>query len=262
MVRKIKATSQTEEVPEKDVPETPLLDLFDAAVTAVIRSAKIRGYITHNQINTLLSSGEVKSEQIENILTKFSDMGINVVETTDAEFGEEVATGEETEQEAEDVDALVEVQPRGVPAKAATQDPTARTDDPVRVYLRDMGSKELLSREGEIAIAKGIEAGGEAMIAGLCETPLTFKAVIIWRDELNEGKVLLRDIIDLDATNAGPDATATSAQVMSPDGQLIPGVAVSGQLDRPPQMPAPNVVPATPFQPIHGEETASDGNIA
>src|ERR1700733_12060373 len=98
MARKIKATSQKEEVPEKDVPETPLLDLFDAAVTAVIRSAKIRGYITHNQINTLLSSGEVKSEQIEDILTKFSDMGINVVETTDAEFGEEVTTGE-TEQE-------------------------------------------------------------------------------------------------------------------------------------------------------------------
>jgi len=140
MVRKIKATSQTEEVPEEDVPETPLLDLFDAAVTAVIRSAKKRGYITHNQINTLLSSGEVKSEQIEDILTKFSDMGINVVETTDAEFGEEVATGDEVEDEAEDKNALVEVQQRRVPAKVTTKDPVARTDDPVRVYLRDMGS--------------------------------------------------------------------------------------------------------------------------
>src|ERR1700689_3153298 len=262
MARKVKATLQKEEVPEEDVPETPLLDLYDAAVTAVIRSAKKRGYITHNQINTLLSSGEVKSEQIEDILTKFSDVGIHVVETTDAEFGEEVATGEEVEDEAEDKNALVEVQQRRVPAKAVTKDPAARTDDPVRVYLRDMGSKELLSREGEIAIAKRIEAGREAMIAGLCESPLTFQAVIIWRDELNEGKVLLRDIIDLDATNAGPDATATSAQVMSPDGQLIPGVAVSGQLERPPQMPAPNVVPAIPFKPIDGEETASDGNIA
>jgi RNA polymerase primary sigma factor len=135
-------------------------------------------------------------------------MGINVVETTDAEFEEEVATGEEVEEEAEDENALVEVQQRPVPAKAGTKDPAERTDDPVRMYLRDMGSKELLSREGEIAIAKRIEAGREAMIAGLCESPLTFQAVIIWRDELNEGKVLLRDIIDLDATYAGPDATA------------------------------------------------------
>src|SRR6204780_313882 len=161
MARKVKATLQKEEVPEEDVPETPLLDLYDAAVTAVIRSAKKRGYITHNQINTLLSSGEVKSEQIEDILTKFSDMGIHVVETTDAEFGEEVATGKEVEDEAEDKNALVEVQQRRVPAKAVTKDPAARTDDPVRVYLRDMGSKELLSREGEIAIAKRIEAGRE-----------------------------------------------------------------------------------------------------
>src|ERR1700689_291210 len=105
MARKVKATLQKEEVPEEDVPETPLLDLFDAGVTAVIRSAKKRGYITHNQINTLLSSGEVKSEQIEDILTKFSDMGINVVEIKDAEFGEEGATGEETEQEAENENA-------------------------------------------------------------------------------------------------------------------------------------------------------------
>src|ERR1700728_2965429 len=100
MARKIQATPQKEELPEEDGSDTPLLDLYDAAVTAVIRTAKKRGYITHNQINTLLSSGEVKSEQIEDILSKFSDMGINVVETTDAEFGEEVATGE-TEQEAE-----------------------------------------------------------------------------------------------------------------------------------------------------------------
>ena len=261
MSRKIKATPQKKEVGEEDVPETPLLDLFDAAVTAVIRSAKKRGYITHDQVNTLLSSGEVKSEQIEDILTKFSDMGINVVETTDAELGEEVATGEEIEEEAEDENALVEVQQRPVPSKAATKDPTGRTDDPVRVYLRDMGSKELLSREGEIAIAKRIEAGREAMIAGLCESPLTFQAVIIWRDELNEGKVLLRDIIDLEATYAGPDATATSASVMGPDGQLIPSIARSGQPERP-QMPAPTVASATPFKPAAGEETVGDGNIA
>ena len=112
--------------------------------------------------------------------------------------------------------ALVEVQQRPVPAKAAAKDPAGRTDDPVRMYLREMGSMELLSREGEIAIAKRIEAGREAMIAGLCESPLTFQAIIIWRDELNEGKAFLRDIIDLEVTYAGPDAAAMSAPVIGP----------------------------------------------
>src|SRR2546422_11307728 len=125
----------------------------------------------------------------------------------------------EVEAEAESVE-LVEVQQK-VPAKSEAKEPTERTDDPVRMYLRDMGSVELLSREGEIAIAKRIEAGREAMIAGLCESPLTFQAIIIWRDELNEGKVLLRDIIDLEATYAGPDAKAMPAPVIGPDGQPI-----------------------------------------
>src|SRR5207248_7831300 len=102
---------------------------------------------------------------------------------------------------------LVEVQQRPVPARSGAKEPAERTDDPVRMYLREMGSVELLSREGEIAIAKRIEAAREAMIAGLCECPLTFQAVIIWRDELNQGNVLLRTIIDLDATHSGPDAT-------------------------------------------------------
>jgi RNA polymerase primary sigma factor len=125
----------------------------------------------------------------------------------------------EVEAEAETAE-LVEVQ-RAVPAKSEAKEPTERTDDPVRMYLREMGSVELLSREGEIAIAKRIEAGREAMIAGLCESPLTFQAIIIWRDELNEGKVFLRDIIDLEATYAGPDAKAMPAPVIGPDGQLI-----------------------------------------
>ena len=131
-----------------------------------------------------------------------------------------------------------------------------------------MGTVELLSREGEIAIAKRIEAGREAMIAGLCESPLTFQAIIIWRDELNEGKVFLRDIIDLDATYAGPDAKAMPAPVIGPDGQLIVGIAVPGQPGRPPQMQAPATAPATatPFKPAgeraDGEETAADGTIS
>ena len=232
MASKIKVTPQKEEMLEKEGPETqsdrPLLDLSDAAVKELIRSAKKRGYVTHDQINALLSSEEVKSEQIEDILAKFSEMGVNVVETKEAELEEEVATGEEPEEEAEGENELVEVQQRSAPAKSGTKDPAERTDDPVRMYLREMGSVELLSREGEIAIAKRIEAGREAMIAGLCESPLTFQAIIIWRDELNEGKVFLRDIIDLDATYAGPDAKAMPAPVIGPDGQLIVGVADPG----------------------------------
>src|SRR5919197_389486 len=153
-------------------------------------------------------------------------MGVNVVETEEPSEEEEEPRGgedarEEADEEAERSD-LVAVQQK-VPAKAETKEPTERTDDPVRMYLREMGSLELLSREGEVAIAKRIEAGREAMIAGLCESPLTFQAIIIWRDELNEGKVFLRDIIDLEATYAGPDAKAMPAPV-GPDGQPLPGV--------------------------------------
>ena len=253
---------------EKEGPETPLLDLSDAAVKELIRSAKKRGYVTHDQINALLSSEEVKSEQIEDILAKLSEMGVNVVETKEAELEEEVATREEPEEEAEGENELVEVQQRSVPAKSGAKEPAERTDDPVRMYLREMGSVELLSREGEIAIAKRIEAGREAMIAGLCESPLTFQAIIIWRDELNDGKVLLRDIIDLDATYAGPDAKAMPAPVIGPDGQLIVGIAVPGQPGQPPQMQAPATAPATaiPFKPAgentDGEETAAHGTIS
>src|SRR5438132_12489189 len=130
----------------------------------------------------------------------------------------------EVEAEAESAE-LVEVQ-RAVPAKSEAKEPTERTDDPVRMYLREMGSVELLSREGEIAIAKRIEAGRETIIAGLCESPLTFQAIIIWRDELNQDKAYLRDIIDLEATYAGPDAKAVPAPV-GPDGQPIAPVGLA-----------------------------------
>jgi len=184
----------------------------------------------------------------------FSEMGVNVVETEDTEPEEEAAAREEPEEEAE-AGELVEVQ-RAVPAKAETKEPTERTDDPVRIYLREMGSVELLSHEGEIAIAKRIEAGREAMIAGLCESPLTFQAIIIWRDELNEGKVFLHNIIDLEATYAGPDAKGMPAPV-GPDGQpiVVRGI-VPGQ---PPQTPAPAT--ATSFKPARddGEEEKPEG---
>jgi RNA polymerase primary sigma factor len=208
---------------EKEGPETSLFDLSDTAVKALIRSAKKCGYVTHDQINVLLSSEEVKSEQIEDILAKFSEMGVNVIETEEAEPENEGAR-EEPDDEEESEGELVEVKPK-LPAKSGAKDPAERTDDPVRMYLREMGSVELLSREGEIAIAKRIEAGREAMIAGLCESPLTFQAIIIWRDELNEGKVFLRDIVDLEATYAGPDAKQMQPPVIGPDGKpIIPAV--------------------------------------
>src|SRR6516164_8983939 len=241
-----KATPQAEETPEKGgtetAPDSPLLDLSNAAVKKLIRSAKKRGYVTHDQINSVLPSEEANSEQIEDVLAMFSEMGVNVVEAEEpSEDGEEAReeADEEADEEAESESGeLVEVRQK-VPAKSAAKEPTERTDDPVRMYLREMSSVELLSREGEIAIAKRIEAGREAMIAGLCESPLTFQAIIIWRDELNEGKVLLRDIIDLEATYAGPDAKAMPAPVTGPDDRLIVAIAVPGQPGRPPPVLAP-----------------------
>jgi RNA polymerase primary sigma factor len=262
MASKTNATPGKEEVANKEGPETlpdgPLLDLSNAAVKKLIRGAKKRGYVTHDQINALLSSEEVKSEQIEDVLAMLSEMGVNVVETEDTEPEEEAAAREEPEEEAESEGGeIAEVQHK-VPAKAETKEPAERTNDPVRMYLREMGSVELLSREGEIAIAKRIEAGREAMIAGLCESPLTFQAIIIWRDELNEGKVFLRDIIDLEATYAGPDAQAMPTPV-GPDRQpiVVPGV-VPGQ---PSQTPAPATASGTPFKPARddGEEEKPEG---
>ena len=259
MASKIKVTLHKEEMPEKKGSETPpdrpLLDLSDAAVNGLIRSAKKRGYVSHDQINALVSSEEVKSEQIEDILAKFSEMGVNVIEIKETEL----------EQEAEGENELVEVQQRSVPAKSGAKDPAERTDDPVRMYLREMSSVDLLSREGEMAIAKRIETGREAMIAGLCESPLTFQAIIIWRDELNKGEILLRDIIDLDATYAGPDAKAMSTPAIGPDGHANIGAAVACQPGRPPQIPAPPIAPAIPIKladtRADGEETAADGTV-
>ena len=269
MASKIKVRPQKEEMPEKEGPEAPpdrpVLDLSEAAVRELIRGAKKRGYVTHGQINALLSSEEVKSEQMEDILATFSEMGVNVVDTIEAEPGEEAASSEETEEETENENELVEVQQRPVPAKSGTREPALRTDDPVRMYFHEMSSVELLSREGEIALAKRIEAGREAMIAGLCESPLTFQAIIIWRDELNEGKVLLRDILDLDATYAGPGAKASPAPAIGPDGQVVVAMAVPGQSERPPEIPTREAVPATPFKPAakstDGEDMVADGKI-
>jgi RNA polymerase primary sigma factor len=187
-----------------ETTDSPLLDLSDAAVKRMIKLAKKRGFVTYRELNAVLPSEEVNSEQIEDILAMLNEMGINVIESEEAEEAE----SDEAEEEEVEGGELVEItQSKALATKSS--EPADRTDDPVRMYLREMGSVELLSREGEIAIAKRIEAGREAMIAGLCESPLTFQAIIIWRDELNDGKVLLRDIIDLEATYAGPDGKNT-----------------------------------------------------
>jgi RNA polymerase primary sigma factor len=158
MASTIKVTPQKEKIPENEgsetLPDSPLLDLSDAAVKELIRSAKKRGYVTHDQINALLSSEEVNSELIESILAKFSEMGINVVETKEARLEEELETREAREEETEGESELVEIGQHVVQAKTGTKEPAERTPDPVRLYLRDMASVELLSREGEIAIAK------------------------------------------------------------------------------------------------------------
>jgi RNA polymerase primary sigma factor len=267
MAKKIKVASQKQEMPEREAPESspdrPLLDQSDAAVKDLISSAKKHGYVTHDQINALLSSEEVKSEQIEDILAKFSEMGVNVVEAKEADPEEGVTPSEDPKEEAVADSELFEVRQRPVAAKSEVKGPADRTDDPVRMYLREMGSRELLSREGEIAIAKRIEAGREAMIAGLCESPLTFAAIVIWRDELNEGKVLLRDIIDLDATYAGPDAKATPAAIIGADSHLVVGVTASDQPGPPQDMQAPATAPvaATPFKSAEvGAEEAAGGS--
>jgi RNA polymerase primary sigma factor len=209
-----KAT-ETEEAPETttETADGPLLDLSDQAVRRMIKLAKKRGYVTYDELNEVMPSEEVSSEQIEDTLAMLSDMGINVVESEEAEENSEDGPAEDGADESDG--EIVEAAPRAqAVAKVERAEPVERTDDPVRMYLREMGSVELLSREGEIAIAKRIEAGREAMIAGLCESPLTFQAIIIWADELNRGKVLLRDIIDLEATYAGPDAKAAIVPVV------------------------------------------------
>ena len=253
------------DAPEKDSADapSPLLDLSDAAVKKMIKQAKKRGFVTFDQLNEVLPSDQTSPEQIEDIMAMLSDMGINVSENDDSDSEEE--SKEEAEEETDN--ELVEVTSKAV-TETKKSEPGERTDDPVRMYLREMGTVELLSREGEIAIAKRIEAGREAMIAGLCESPLTFQAIIIWRDELNEGKIFLRDIIDLEATYAGPEGKnglnpAMIAGPAGPDGQPTNAVI---NADGTVQViaavqPAPPAAPPspTPFRPAPAAGDAGAG---
>jgi len=179
--------------------DSPLLDMSDVGVRKMIAKAKTRGYVTYDELNKVLPSDKTSSEQIEDTMAMLNEMGINVIESEEAEEGAE-----------DQLPAVAEGKALATTKAAGEQ--YDRTDDPVRMYLREMGSVELLSREGEIAIAKRIEAGRELMIGALCESPLTFEALTVWRDELNDGKVLLRDIIDLEAMyGGGPEGAAVPA---------------------------------------------------
>jgi len=199
---------------EQDV-ETTLLDVQTAAVKRLIARGKERGYITFDELNQILPPDQNSSEQIEDVMANFSEMGIQVVESEEQEDGEAPAAKAEKAEEAEEEEGQT-----GNVDEASL----GRTDDPVRMYLREMGSVELLSREGEIAIAKRIEAGRDMMINGLCESPLTFKAIISWHDQLKAGRMLLRDIIDLEATE-GAGATpvdASDPSVVTPPAEGFP----------------------------------------
>jgi RNA polymerase primary sigma factor len=243
--------------------DSPLLDMSDVGVRKMIAKAKARGYVTYDELNKVLPSDKTSSEQIEDTMAMLNEMGINVIESEEAEEGEEGG-------------ALVA---EGTAGKALATTPKSgeqydRTDDPVRMYLREMGSVELLSREGEIAIAKRIEAGRELMIGALCESPLTFEALTVWRDELNEGKVLLRDIIDLEAMyGAGPDGQPNVPPPVGPDGQplnnpvnvangITPPPAEFKKPAPPPPPPAPKPAPAPKAEGeegTEGEATAAAG---
>ena len=226
--------------------DSPLLDMSDVGVRKMIARAKQRGYVTYDELNKVLPSDKTSSEQIEDTMAMLNEMGINVIESEEAE-----------ESEGENLPATAE-------GKALTTTPKSgeqydRTDDPVRMYLREMGSVELLSREGEIAIAKRIEAGRELMIGALCESPLTFEALTVWRDELNEGKVLLRDIIDLEAMyGAGPDGQpANVPPPVGPDGKPLesaPAEFKAPQFQKPAAPPPPPPPPKPVLPKAEGEE--------
>src|SRR3954447_6916149 len=209
MASKAATAADTAETRE-EAAEDPLLDSIANAIKKMVARGKERGYLTYDELNAALPQDQVSSEQIEDTMTMLSELGINLIESE-----------EPAEAEAEDGEA----EARG----NVDEDDIGRTDDPVRMYLREMGSVELLSREGEIAIAKRIEAGREMMIGGICESPLTVAALVKWRDALNEGKMLLRDIIDLDATYGSAVLDEAEAEMVKAAAALANGEVAEGE---------------------------------
>src|SRR6266550_1421467 len=205
------AKNEPQEVETVEAGDEPLLDLNDASVKKLIARAKKRGVVTYDELNQALPQDQMSSEQIEDVMSALNDMGINVVENAEASDDDEEEE-KEPEPAEDEVDPLDDGGPR--PAAAVKKEAVDRTDDPVRMYLREMGAVELLSREGEIAIAKRIEAGRDTMIWGLCESPITFNAIIGWSNALNEGRMQLREIIE---KVAGPSIKEEEEVADQPD---------------------------------------------
>jgi RNA polymerase primary sigma factor len=197
--------------------DAPLIDLNDATVKKLLAKAKRRGFLTYDELNAALPQDQMSSEQIEDVMSAINDMGVQIVENDEAgEDGEE----EQEEEEVETVDNISENDPRSLTSTVKKTGTGERTDDPVRMYLREMGAVELLSREGEIAIAKRIESGRDTMILGLCESPITFHAIIDWSNALNDGEMQLREILDLDAMLSKAPETLTDEEEEEGDGEI------------------------------------------
>jgi RNA polymerase primary sigma factor len=245
MASKAANTAEVTETRE-EAAEAPLLDSVAAAIKKMMARGKERGYLTYDELNAALPPDQVSSEQIEDTMTMLSELGINVIENEESE--------EPAAAEADDGDGEV----RG----NLDDDDIGRTDDPVRMYLREMGSVELLSREGEIAIAKRIEAGREMMIGGICENPMTMRAIVGWRDALNEGKMLLRDIIDLDATygSGGFEPVPAEAAVVPPEAEAVQPVVTEAQDDagNAAGAGAPTANGTNGATPVNGEDAAGE----
>ena len=237
MATKAAAIAQPEAAETQEGPDAPLLDTLGAELKKLVQKGKERGYVTYDELNAALPPDEVSSEQIEDTMAMLSEAGVNVVEAEEQEEAPAAATPTEPAKTAV------------VAAEATGEDEElGRTDDPVRMYLREMGSVELLSREGEIMIAKRIEAGQDKMIGGICESPMTITALLAWRDAINEGRILLRDVIDLEATQGGVPGMGKASEAPMP----------APPAPRPPVMPRPALVrPAAPVN-VEGGETAAD----
>jgi RNA polymerase primary sigma factor len=222
MATKAATVAQPEAADARDEgPDAPLLDALGAELKKLVQKGKERGYVTYDELNAALPPDEVSSEQIEDTMAMLSEAGVNVVEA----------------EESEETTAATPAEPAKtavVAAEATGEDEElGRTDDPVRMYLREMGSVELLSREGEIEIAKRIEAGQDKMIGGICESPMTITALLEWRDAINEGRILLRDVIDLEATQGGAPGEAKAAMAANPPPPAIPRPAMPKLVVRP-----------------------------
>jgi len=259
MASEIKMTPQNLESLEEEDPGMPPLDFSGPAAARLSPTAKMRGYVADDQISLLRSPEDTKAEQIEDILAKFAEMGDRLGDI-EAKIEIEVPASKQPVGKAGDENEFVEVRQAAVSIEAETNVAVDRTDDPVRMYLRDMSSVELLSRAGEVAIAKRIEAGRDVMLAGLCDSPLTFEALAVWRDALNNSRLFLRDIVELDATNAGSQALGMPASAIDPCRDLNIAVVApvrSGGIFQPPA-PAGAVTAQVELAEHDGEEIGSD----